>query len=78
MIFDADDGATPFTPQEREWLIPTYITTKRELNEAEQRNIAEADIWYFGSARRRRNVLNEQFLKRSASPDARQGLALGR
>lgn len=51
-IFDQDDEAnTPLTPQEREGLIPTYITTRAELNAAEQENIAEADDWAFGRRR---------------------------
>jgi Fic-DOC domain mobile mystery protein B len=59
-LFDAeDDAATPLTPDERTQLIPTYITTREQLNEAEQIGIAEADLWAF---RRRRDVLDEAFL----------------
>ena len=37
VLFEADDAAnTPLTPSEREGLIPTYITTRAEMNEAEQ------------------------------------------
>lgn len=62
-LFDADDDAnTPITPDEREGLIPTYITTRRELNEAEQININDGDRWAF--ARRGRDVLDEVFLQR--------------
>ncbi|MFN7389913.1 mobile mystery protein B [Brevundimonas sp.] len=61
-LFDAeDDAATPITPDERAQLIPTYITTRDELNEAEQQNIADADRWAFA---RRRSVLDADFLKR--------------
>jgi Fic-DOC domain mobile mystery protein B len=61
-LIDADDEAsTPLTPQEREALIPSYITQRRELNEAEQIGIADADRWAFA---RRRDVLNEDFLRR--------------
>jgi Fic-DOC domain mobile mystery protein B len=56
---DEDDAATPLTPDERAQLIPSYITLKHELNEAEQIGIAEADRWAFG---RRRDVLSESFL----------------
>ena len=63
MLFDADDDAnTPITPEEREGLIPTYVTTRRELNEAEQININNGDRWAF--ARRRRSILDEGFLLR--------------
>jgi hypothetical protein len=41
--FELDDDAnTPLTADEREELIPSYITLRRELNEAEQINIGEA------------------------------------
>ncbi len=34
-LFDAgDDAATPLEPDERRQLIPTYITTRAQLNEA--------------------------------------------
>lgn len=59
-LFDAeDDAATPLTPDERAQLIPTYITTRAQLNEAEQIGIADADRWAF---RRKRDVLDEDFL----------------
>jgi Fic-DOC domain mobile mystery protein B len=58
--FRADDDATPLTPAEREGLIPTHITLRGELNELEQKNIAQADRWAF---QRKRNVLDEGFLK---------------
>ena len=59
-LFDAeDDAATPLTPDERRDLLPTYITTRAQLNEVEQIGIANADVWAF---RRRRDVLDEAFL----------------
>lgn len=58
---DEDDAATPLTPEEREALIPTYITLRSELNEAEQIGIADADRWAF--ARRRGDVLGDGFLR---------------
>lgn len=54
-----DDAATPLSPEEREGLIPSYITLRGELNTAEQENILEAETWAF---RRRRDVLDETFL----------------
>lgn len=50
-----DDAATPLDEEEKEDLIPSYITTRGELNEAEQANILGADDWAFSS---RRDVLN--------------------
>jgi len=60
-LLDAeDDAATPLDPEERRELIPTYITTRAQLNETEQINITEADGWAFS---RRRDVLSEKFLQ---------------
>lgn len=60
-LFDGDDdAATPLDPDEREGLIPNYITLRRELNEAEAINIAEAERWAFS---RKRDVLDEGTLK---------------
>jgi len=58
--FDADDAGTPLTPEEHMDLIPTHVTLKGELNELEQKNIAEANGWAF---ERKRNVLDETFLR---------------
>lgn len=55
-----NDGATALSSEEREGLIPSYITTRDELNEAEQGNILEARQWAFS---KKRDVLNEAFLK---------------
>ncbi|WP_332774052.1 mobile mystery protein B [Phenylobacterium sp.] len=55
-LFEEDDTAnTPLTPAERDDLIPTYITTRAELNEAEQENISEAEQWAF--ARKRGDIV---------------------
>jgi len=59
--FDADDHATPLTPEERNGLIPTHVTLRSELNELEQQNISEADRWAFG--RRHSVILRERFLR---------------
>jgi Fic-DOC domain mobile mystery protein B len=56
----ADDHATPLRAAERDGLIPTYITTRGELNESEQKNIAVADQWALG---RRHYIFRERFLK---------------
>ena len=54
-----DDASTPLSPEEKEDLIPSYITTRGELNEAEQNNILKAELWAFS---RKRNVLDAGFL----------------
>ncbi|MDA0700710.1 MAG: mobile mystery protein B [bacterium] len=56
----SDDAATPLSPTEQAQIVPTYITNRAQLNEAEQLNITDADLWAF---KRERNVLSEAFLK---------------
>lgn len=58
-LFEDDDEAnTPLTAEEREQLIPSYITLRHEMNEAEQVNIAKGLRWAAG---RRRDVLHQDF-----------------
>ena len=59
-LFPEEDGDTPLTAEERLGLIPSYITLRQELNEAEQINITEAERWAFN---RSRDILEEGFLK---------------
>ncbi len=56
----ADDAATPLTPEEMRDLIPSHIAYRRELNEAEQENILRAQGWALG---RRRVLLSEKFVR---------------
>lgn len=56
-----DDAATPLAPEERNGLLLSYVTLRRELNEAEQANIVEAEEWAYS---RKRDVLSAGFLKR--------------
>ena len=58
-LSEEDNASTPLSPEEREGLIPSYVTLRGELNEAEQANILEADTWAFS---RKRAVLDEGFL----------------
>jgi Fic-DOC domain mobile mystery protein B len=55
-----DDHATPLTPEERDDLIPTHITSREELNRLEQQNIAAADVW---ASSRKHYIFRERFLK---------------
>jgi len=57
---EPDDAATPLTEEEKRDLIPTHIALRRELNSAEQENIAHGQEWAFG--RRRPNLLSEKFI----------------
>jgi Fic-DOC domain mobile mystery protein B len=54
-----DDAGTELTEEEWQGLIPSYVTLRSELNEAEQANILEAEAWAFA---RKRDVLDEKFL----------------
>jgi fido (protein-threonine AMPylation protein) len=57
-LFVEPDDATPLSREEREGLIPTHIALRRELNELEQANIVEANIWAF---QRTRDPVDERF-----------------
>ena len=57
---DEPDDATPLTADERQGLIPSHVALRRELNELEQQNILEADIWAFS---RKHDPVKEPFLR---------------
>lgn len=59
-LFEEPDDATPLAPEEKQGLIPAHIAYRRELNEAEQENIARGQDWALA---RRRDVLNENFIR---------------
>jgi len=75
-LFQEPDDATPLDPALRGDLIQTWITTRADLNEAEEGNIVDGAAW----ARRRRGgaetLLNEDFSK-SLQADVRRGLEMG-
>jgi Fic-DOC domain mobile mystery protein B len=62
-LFQEPDDATPLDPALRGDLIQTWVTTRADLNEAEQENIVKGMAW----ARRRRGgaetLLNDDFSK---------------
>lgn len=60
-IFEADDNSTPLTPEEKDGLKLKWITLRSELNEAEARNIAEAQIWL--AMNKNKDVLSDSFLR---------------
>ena len=60
-LFEGDDDAnTPLEAEEREQLIPSYITIRAELNEAEGVNIGEAMRWL---GNRKQSVLDQSYLE---------------
>jgi Fic-DOC domain mobile mystery protein B len=60
-LLGADDTATPLTPEEMQALIPTYITLRSELNEAEQQAILTAERWAF--SKQHKDLLSEKLLR---------------
>ena len=63
-LFQEPDDATPLDPALRGDLIPTWVTTRSDLNEVEEENIIKGAAW----ARRTRGgadaLLNEDFSKK--------------
>lgn len=63
-LFQEPEDATPLEPEEREGLLQTWITHRRDLNEAEEENIVEGAAWARG--RRRlplERMLSEDFMR---------------
>ncbi len=56
------DGATPLDPDEADGLIPSHITTRRELNAWEQANILDAEQW-LATRRPTSSVIDMGFLR---------------
>ncbi|MBG6204669.1 Fic-DOC domain mobile mystery protein B [Labrenzia sp. EL_13] len=59
-VFAQPDDATPLDAEEREGLLQTWITTRADLNEAEQANIDDAVAWI--DRRRNADLLSEGFV----------------
>jgi len=58
-LFDEPEGGTPLEPEEREGLKQSWITTRADLNMAEQTNIDQARAWLM--RRRGKDILNDRF-----------------
>lgn len=56
-----DDAATPLAHEEKNGLIPSWVTFRHELNEVEQANIIKGVLW--ASRQRRRELLDEALLR---------------
>lgn len=57
-------GSTPLEEHEIEGLIPSTITTRRELDEWEQKNILEAEKFILSRRRTAMDILTDKFLRR--------------
>lgn len=60
-IFEADDNSTPLTTEEKDGLKLKWITLRSELNEAEARNIAQAQIWL--NSNKKKDIFSDSFLR---------------
>jgi Fic-DOC domain mobile mystery protein B len=60
-LFEADDASTPLAEEEKEGLIPSWLTFRHELNAVEQENILLAEQWAFSG--RKREILTEKFIR---------------
>lgn len=60
---DFTDGATELDDEEKQGLKLLTITTRKELDEFEQRNIEEAMLWTIGRKFRAETIFSEKFLK---------------
>jgi Fic-DOC domain mobile mystery protein B len=63
-FFQVDEHASPLSEEELAGLLPAYITTREELNEAEGANIIAAETRLFPSVPDPHTVLDDQYLKR--------------
>lgn len=60
-IFEADDNSTPLTAEEKDGLKLKWITLRSELNEAEARNIAQAQVWLLSN--QNKDICSDTFLR---------------
>jgi Fic-DOC domain mobile mystery protein B len=63
MIHAAPEGATPLSTDELEGLKFGHISTRGELDEIEQANIIEGLTWLDHRRRRKRDVLDDAFVR---------------
>lgn len=61
-LFDADDGQTELSPEERKGLKPAYITYRSELNREEQENILKAEKWLFARRLATPDIVDQAFI----------------
>jgi Fic-DOC domain mobile mystery protein B len=59
-LFDSAEGATPLDPDEREGLRLSWVTSRGDLNRAEQANIEKATVWAMRT--RHRDILSVPFV----------------
>lgn len=62
-LFEEPDDATPLDPGEREGLRQSWITHRKDLNEAERDNIAKGAAWERMRRRRRKDDVSVEFAR---------------
>lgn len=62
-LFQEPEDATPLAPEEREGLLQTWITHRRDLNEAEHENIVKGAAWARSRRQRRADLLTDDFAR---------------
>src|SRR5690349_21674427 len=62
-LFQEPADATPLEPGEREGLLQTWITHRRDLNEAEHENVLKGAAWSRERRKRHTEILNDKFAK---------------
>jgi Fic-DOC domain mobile mystery protein B len=62
-LFQEPNDATPLDPQERLGLKQSWITHRRDLNEAEQDNIIKGSVWARARRQRNKDLLTTAFAK---------------
>ncbi len=60
---EIEGGQTPLDPDEANGLIPNWVATRGDLNEAETDNINRAYAWAHSALRRREQVASDSFLR---------------
>jgi Fic-DOC domain mobile mystery protein B len=63
-LFREPDDGTPLPPEEREGLLQSWITHRKDLNEAEQENIVQGTAWAQRSARKVGGLLTDDFVRK--------------
>lgn len=63
-LFQEPDDGTPLQPEEREGLLQSWITHRKDLNEAEQENIVQGTAWAQRSARKIEELLTNDFVRK--------------
>jgi Fic-DOC domain mobile mystery protein B len=62
-LFQEPDDATPLEPHDRQGLRQSWITSRRDLNQAEEANIAKGFAWASGRRLKPDDILTTDFVR---------------